>query len=227
MSNSYLKFFQTTLSQQDLYSERETGNWSRKKDSVIEKIRNALEHIRLKNFESPYINSYCKEYVQPELSINDLWRVYKFDEEWCKLQSRKKAVKRLFEQCRQFQGEKILADPEAPIPEDVRVIHDEDIKNIDDVTTFEGLKDIEDLFKFYYSKDRDQIKTMVIKKKKESLEAKKIQKAAKKANKKKTKTITNEEGEDIEVTDDEAPDNDNDEDDDNDEEEEEEEVCVH
>ena len=44
------------------------------REGVTEKIRNALEHIRLKNFEPPYISFYCKEYVQPELQINDLWR---------------------------------------------------------------------------------------------------------------------------------------------------------
>ena len=54
-----------------------------------------------------------------------LFRVYKYDEEWCKLQSRKKSLKRLFEQCREFQYEKIVSNPdglEAPISDDIKLV---------------------------------------------------------------------------------------------------------
>jgi transcription elongation factor SPT6 len=36
--------------------------------------------MRNENFEVPFIAFYRKEYVQPELNLNDLWKVYKFDE---------------------------------------------------------------------------------------------------------------------------------------------------
>ena len=42
-------------------------------------------------FKVPFIAFYRKEYVLPELKINDLWRVYHMDELYCKLQQRKQA----------------------------------------------------------------------------------------------------------------------------------------
>ena len=39
---------------------------------TVEKIRKALEFIRNNHFEVPFIAFYRKEYVLPELSVNDL-----------------------------------------------------------------------------------------------------------------------------------------------------------
>lgn len=47
--------------------------------STITKIRQALDFMRNQTLEVPFIAFYRKEYVQPELSINDLWKVYKYD----------------------------------------------------------------------------------------------------------------------------------------------------
>lgn len=46
---------------------------------MVGKIKKALDFMRNHFFEVPFIAFYRKEYVQPELTINDLWRVYKFD----------------------------------------------------------------------------------------------------------------------------------------------------
>lgn len=35
--------------------------------------------MRNQNFEVPFLAYYRKEYVEPELDINGLWRVYHFD----------------------------------------------------------------------------------------------------------------------------------------------------
>lgn len=35
--------------------------------------------MRNQQFEVPFIAFYRKEYVLPELSVNDLWKVYKYD----------------------------------------------------------------------------------------------------------------------------------------------------
>lgn len=35
--------------------------------------------MRNQNFEVPFLAYYRKEYVEPELDINALWRVYHFD----------------------------------------------------------------------------------------------------------------------------------------------------
>jgi len=133
----FSKFTTKNISQQETIGDREITAWLRNKDLVTEKIRNALEHIRTRNFEPPYISFYCKEYVQPELQINDLWRVYKMDEEWCKLLSRKKSLKRLFQQCKEFQEEKICQDLDAPMPEDIKLVKDDDIERIEAISTFE------------------------------------------------------------------------------------------
>lgn len=47
--------------------------------STVVKIRQALDFMRNQTLEVPFIAFYRKEYVQPELSINDLWKVYKYD----------------------------------------------------------------------------------------------------------------------------------------------------
>ena len=136
-----------TVTDQEQSSKREVSHWLRNKEPTIEKIRNALEHIRIKNFEPPYIHFYCKEYVQPELKINDLWQVYFLDEEWCKLSSRKRALRRLFEQCKEFQLNSdeikaIYSDPDANLPEDIRLVDESDLERIENITTFEELKDM-------------------------------------------------------------------------------------
>ncbi len=35
--------------------------------------------MRNQHFEVPFIAFYRKEYVLPELNVNDLWKVYKYD----------------------------------------------------------------------------------------------------------------------------------------------------
>ena len=79
--------------------------------------------------------------------MNDLWQVYFADEEYCKLSSRKKSLRRLFEQCREFQMNSeaflnVYKNPDASIPEDIRVVNEDDLERIDGITTFEELKDM-------------------------------------------------------------------------------------
>ena len=78
--------------------------------------------MRVNFFEPVFINFYRKEYVLPDLKIDDLWRIYFYDGEYCKLQSRKKALRTLFEQCQKYQQETICANLDAEIPKDVRLV---------------------------------------------------------------------------------------------------------
>lgn len=64
-------------------------SYSRKSHSAVAKIKQALDFIRNQHLEVPFIAFYRKEYVQPDLNINDLWKVYKFDAKWCQLNVRK------------------------------------------------------------------------------------------------------------------------------------------
>lgn len=52
---------------------------SKKGPQTIGKIKKALDFMRNQNFEVPFLAYYRKEYVEPELDINGLWRVYHFD----------------------------------------------------------------------------------------------------------------------------------------------------
>ncbi|CAJ0958204.1 unnamed protein product, partial [Ranitomeya imitator] len=81
----YRNAFSTpTISQQESCDYLERGqvgsNFGRKGPSTIQKIREALNFMRNQHFEVPFIAFYRKEYVEPELNINDLWRVWQWDE---------------------------------------------------------------------------------------------------------------------------------------------------
>ena len=120
---------------------------------MVEKIRKALEFMRNELLEVPFIAFYRKEYVQPDLTINDLWRVYKFDEKWTQLQIRKKNMMRLFNKMLEYQSEKLTKNVEESIPENVRVLRDEDIYRLGNVQSLEELNDVYAHFNLYYGAD--------------------------------------------------------------------------
>ena len=97
-------FAKPTISQQGEFNEDDCADWKRKMDGTIEKVRKALDFMRQQFNEVPFIAFYRKEYIRPELKINDLWRVYHFDELWCKLQTRKRNLKLLYQNMMQYQG---------------------------------------------------------------------------------------------------------------------------
>ncbi len=74
-------FCKPTVSRQEGYTRESCKDWHHKAGSALEKIRNALDFIRQGN-EPPFIAFYRKEYVQPELNINDLWRIFSADALW-------------------------------------------------------------------------------------------------------------------------------------------------
>ncbi|KAK4008393.1 hypothetical protein OUZ56_013534 [Daphnia magna] len=120
---------------------------------TVEKIRKALEFMRNQHFEVPFIAFYRKEYVLPELSVNDLWRVYKFDEKWTQLQTRKKNMMGLFRKMQKYQSEKLTQNLTESIPENVRVLKDEDSDRLRVVQSIEELSDVYNHFVLYYGAD--------------------------------------------------------------------------
>lgn len=127
------------------------GNDSeRKSPSCIEQIKKALDFMRNQQLEVPFIAFYRKEYVR-ELNINDLWRVYKFDSKWCQLLTRKKSLLLLFEKMRNYQLDKLMGNPDNAIPDDVRLIKDDDIDRLQSVQTQEELKDVHTHFLLHYA----------------------------------------------------------------------------
>lgn len=147
-------FCRPTISHQETEAAVETDDWDDDKGpSTTGKIKKALGFMRNQVFEVPFISFYRKEYVLPELNINDLWKVYKFDAKWCQLRQRKENLLALFEKMRNFQLDEIMKNPDAPLPDSVRVIKEEDIDRLKSVQTSEELNDVHHHFMLYYSHD--------------------------------------------------------------------------
>ena len=111
--------------------------------------------MRNQHFEVPFIAFYRKEYVLPELNVNDLWKVYKYDgkvnyrsvdqrkvpsdgyswftflrpslQQWCQLKARKSALLELFESMRDYQLQEYTVDVHSALPDDIRLLGDDDI----------------------------------------------------------------------------------------------------
>ncbi|CAL8352830.1 unnamed protein product [Lota lota] len=136
------------------YLERgPTSNFSRKGPSMIQKIKEALNFMRNQHFEVPFIAFYRKEYVEPELNINDLWKVWHWDEKWTQLKTRKQNLKRLFHRMQAFQFEWISADPDKPLSDGVRPLDTADIDRLKSVQSFDELSDVYNHFLLYYGRD--------------------------------------------------------------------------
>ncbi|KAM9597883.1 transcription elongation factor SPT6 isoform 2-T5 [Trichechus inunguis] len=130
-----------------------TSSFSRKGPSTIQKIKEALGFMRNQHFEVPFIAFYRKEYVEPELHINDLWRVWQWDEKWTQLRIRKENLTRLFEKMQAYQYEQISADPDKPLADGIRALDTTDMERLKDVQSMDELKDVYNHFLLYYGRD--------------------------------------------------------------------------
>ncbi|KAF7265216.1 transcription elongation factor Spt6 [Rhynchophorus ferrugineus] len=146
-------FCKSTVSSTDAHLTAEAREKQKKGPQTIGKIRKALDFMRNQQLEVPFIAFYRKEYVQPELNINDLWKVYKYDAKWCQLKSRKENLLALFEKMRSYQIDQLMKNPDAPIPDNVRVMKDSDIERLKNVQTAEELNDVHNHFILYYAQD--------------------------------------------------------------------------
>ncbi|XP_074468063.1 transcription elongation factor SPT6 [Sebastes fasciatus] len=149
-------FSTLTISMQestDYLDRGTTTNFSRKGPSTIAKIKEALNFMRNQQFEVPFIAFYRKEYVEPELNINDLWKVWQWDEKWTQLKTRKQNLTRLFRKMQSYQFEQISADPDKPLADGIRPLDTADIERLKDVQTLEELGDVYNHFLLYYGRD--------------------------------------------------------------------------
>lgn len=165
-------FATNTISIQDESGEgRHDPIGGRKPQSAVYKVREALRFMRNELLEVPFITHYRKEYVEPELSVNDLWLIYKWDEKWCQLQTRKANLATLFRNMQAYQTDQIMLDPDSPLPEGYRLINDIDIERVMTVKTFEELRDCWLHFQLYYAPDVPNMKReMILKEKQKRLE---------------------------------------------------------
>ncbi|KAK9308785.1 hypothetical protein QLX08_001384 [Tetragonisca angustula] len=169
-------FCQPTISIQDAHLNKEAKEKAKKGPQTVGKIKKVLDFIRNQNFEVPFISFYRKEYVSPELNINDLWKIYKFDVKWYQLKQRKENLLKLFERMRNFQLNEIMKNPDAPLPDNIRVIKDDDIERLKSIQTFEELNDIYHHFMLYYNQDLSAMQEDARKKEKELRRKAKLEK---------------------------------------------------
>ncbi|XP_013397141.1 transcription elongation factor SPT6 isoform X3 [Lingula anatina] len=152
------------LSSQDQDGGEGQSYYNRKGPSTVVKIKEALHFMRNDQLEVPFIAFYRKEYVNPELNIKDLWKVWQWDEKWTQLRSRKKNLVRLFEKMQQYQFE--LIDPEKPLPSHFRSLTSDDIERAKNIQSMEEYKDVYQHFLLYYGADIPKMKNAEKKKKK-------------------------------------------------------------
>lgn len=69
------------------------------------------------------------------------------------MKSRKENLIQLFEKMRFYQMDVLLKDPDAPLPDNVRIMKDSDIDRLKNVQTSEELNDVHNHFILYYSQD--------------------------------------------------------------------------
>ncbi|XP_076825036.1 transcription elongation factor SPT6-like [Clavelina lepadiformis] len=153
-------FLESAISKQDMvdeiganFSSSALSSLNRKTPSCVAKIQDTLNFMRNELFEPPFIAFYRKEYVEPELNIHDLFKIYHWDEKWTQLNNRKANLTRLLQKMQTFQYEQISADPDKPLGDNVRALTDADIERIQGVQTMEELKDVYGHFLLHYGRD--------------------------------------------------------------------------
>lgn len=140
------------------FLEQESGHhghydrYYKKGPNMISKIRKAVDFMRNKHLEVPFIAFYRKEYVEPELDINDLWKVWHFDEKWTQLRTRKLNLIRLFERMQNYQYEQ-NSDPDKILELNIRTLTEDDVDRVRKVESLEELRDVYNHFLLYYGSD--------------------------------------------------------------------------
>ncbi|XP_010894715.3 transcription elongation factor SPT6 [Esox lucius] len=151
--NAFSTLTISTQENSDYLDRGPTTTFSRKGPSTIQKIKEALNFMRNQHFEVPFIAFYRKEYVEPELNISDLWKVWQWDEKWTQLKTRKQNLRRLFQKMQKYQFEQISADPDKPLADGIRPLDTSDLERLKDVQSSDELGDIYSHFLLYYGRD--------------------------------------------------------------------------
>jgi len=152
-------FEQPTISIQEPDHEPIAG---KRFELIKGEIRYALQCIRNEKLEVPYIAAYRREYV-PSISLSfddtkDLWTIYKYDEQWCRLQSSKKTIANLYHDMAKY----LLSKPN---DSRIRKITDSDHERIHNAKTFHEVEDCRLHFRLYYSQLITEMKLFTLEKK--------------------------------------------------------------
>lgn len=74
------ELFQPLVFSQKPRAASRGSSYYNKVPSAVPKIKEALNFMRNHSFEVPFIANYRKEYVEPELDLEDLWKIWQSDE---------------------------------------------------------------------------------------------------------------------------------------------------
>nr|XP_027201261.1 transcription elongation factor SPT6-like [Dermatophagoides pteronyssinus] len=191
--------------------------------STINIISNILKYIRNEQLSIPFLSYYRKEYYAPDLSINDLWLIFNWDEKWCRLNERKKNLLKLMENMKEYQlslmiknsttedGDNI--DDDQPLPDDFRRITDKDLQRIQTIQSFEEFNDYYLQFQLYYSHQLTEMKKYLLKQKRQQRERKRQQRLQERQQQRVNENGENDDPNDEIINEELNEDNDNDDDD--------------
>lgn len=146
----------------------------RKPESVLVSIGEVLHFLRNDFLEVPFIAFYRKEYYTPDLTINDLWLIYRWDEKWVQLQERKRNFLKTIENMQSYQLALIMKNHEQPLPDNFRRVSEKDIRRVESVESFEEFSDCYLHFNLYYSADITEMKKYLIEQKREERKRQKM-----------------------------------------------------
>ncbi|UJR26928.1 hypothetical protein I4U23_008237 [Adineta vaga] len=143
-------FLKSTISSQPV-DEDTTKNLQVKK-----KIKNALNYIRNDSFEVPFIAFYRKEHIEPDLKIQDLWKIWQWDEKWMIFKSQKDKLMLMFERMdkyRNYQYEQLGDTNEEALTTKLLTDCDIDKDRLMRAQTLEEIADLREQFHVYYNAD--------------------------------------------------------------------------
>ncbi|XP_065663621.1 transcription elongation factor SPT6 isoform X2 [Hydra vulgaris] len=150
-------FMQPPISQQNFQdpvdATKQYVGFEPKGVTAIPRIRAALGFMKKDLFEVPFIAMYRKEYVEPELKKEDLWKVYEWDEKYTQFSLRKNNLKRLFKDMQTYQFDISKKNSDEPLKDDFRLLEQEDIDRLENAQSLEELMDIYLHFQLYYGDD--------------------------------------------------------------------------
>uniref|UniRef100_A0A1I8JEX7 Transcription elongation factor spt6 n=1 Tax=Macrostomum lignano TaxID=282301 RepID=A0A1I8JEX7_9PLAT len=126
---------------------------SRRRGETVAKIFAALALMRNKLYEVPFIAFYRKEFVEKELNLTDLWRIWQADEKWTQLWLRRRRLHALLSRMQKYKVEREFSRYEGALPDNYRPLSDEDVARALKVTSLEELDDVYQHFLLYYGRD--------------------------------------------------------------------------
>src|SRR5699024_12823918 len=122
-----------------------------------------------------FIAFYRKEYYTPDMTINDIWLIYRWDEKWCKLRERKQNLIKLLDNMQNYQLELIMQNHDQPLPAHFRRVTEKDLIRARAIQSFEEFNDCYLNFQLYYGADMPEMKKYLIEKNREEKAKRKME----------------------------------------------------